>query len=96
MDYITTLPVDDSPISQEHVRIIDLITRTTDEKTIYQFFNELRLPIVFGIVFFVLSLPYGSDVIRSIIPYTQKKELSLIIVKTLFFVLVAFILTYNK
>ena len=96
MDYINTLPVDDSPISPDHAQLIDTITHTVQETTLYRFFNELRVPIILALVFFVLSLPYGSDVIRTLVPYTQKKEVSLVIAKTFFFALVAFILTYNK
>jgi len=96
MDYISTLPVYDSPVPQEHSILIDTITQQPNKTTIHRFFNELRLPIIFGIVFFILSLPYGSEVIQSLIPYTRKRELSLLVVKTAFFVLIAFILTYNK
>lgn len=91
-DSLQTLPTDQQPHDVNEKLLLEEITKESDSG-ITRLFKELRLPLIAGIVFLLLSLPQVNSVLTSTIPYLGKSQPSMIFFKTFCFVLILLILS---
>lgn len=94
-DSLQTLPTDQQPMDPHEQHLLNTIFKE-ETSSITNLFQELRLPIIVGVLFLILSLPQWNNLLQSVIPYTNKSQSSLIVFKTFVFIIVVFILSLNK
>ena len=90
-DIINTLPVDDEPLGFEEQQILSQILNS-NKGAFHQFIGDLKMPIVFAALFLGLSLPFVDPMIE-LIPYAKSSKMSLLMTKTLMFIVIGFMIT---
>lgn len=94
-DYIATLPVDDEPLPPDERYMAEQIfsrNPPTPSAALGTLLAELRGPVITGALFAVFSMSFVTNTIRDIIPYTKSSELSLILFKTVVFVILIYVM----
>jgi hypothetical protein len=89
-DNLINLPTDNEPLGKNEHFLMNAMANT-NKSTFHQVISEFKEPLVIGILFFIFSLPQISQIFLEFIPYTQKSELSLHVVKSIAFICVIFI-----
>ncbi len=89
MDYIESLPVDNHPLKPEESVLIDTILKT-DGSAFQRILNELKTPLVSGILFLVLNSSPIEALLKDTIPYARSSDASLLCLKTIVFILLLF------
>lgn len=89
-DSIDILPVDELPVKDQDQKILDILLKKTNG-TGQKLVHGIKIPIVAGIVFMLLSMPQLSEFIQSVVPYTKSSSVGLLIVKSVVFTFVLFI-----
>jgi hypothetical protein len=92
MDYIESLPTDNEPLKPEEKEIVDTILKK-DATKFQKFIQELKLPLIAGIVFLIINSPQVSNFLRDNIAYARSSEMSLLCLKTVLFMIFVFIYT---
>ena len=92
-DYINSLPTDDEPLNSKEQEFLDSLFRN-DSTTFQKLVNELREPLVAGILFLLLNVPQVTEFLKTTVPYANSSETSLLCFKTLLFVIL--LLLYNN
>lgn len=95
-DYIATLPVDDEPLPESEKKLMNsLLTDDTNPKSTFtKFVQELKMPILFGILFVVLGSSTTGDIIASLVPYAKSSEMSSLVARAFLFAVLVFM--YNN
>lgn len=94
-DYIATLPVDDEPLPESEKQLMNsLLTDSTEKPTFTKFVQELKMPILFGILFVVLASNTTGDIIASLVPYAKSSEMSSLVSRAFLFAVLVFM--YNN
>lgn len=92
-DYIDSLATDNDPVSQSEKVLINSIFKS-DEPAIQKFILELKLPIIIGIFFMIISSPQVTNFIKHTVPYARSSDVSLLCFKTILFIILVFV--YNN
>ncbi len=91
-DNLNTLPVDDTPLSDQNQQIMDnLFQKNGYDMT--ALCMGLKTSLVAGGLFLLFSMPYVDTALKKIIPVTSKSNLYLIFMKTLLYMLTYFLIT---
>lgn len=90
-DFIDSLPVDDEPLGTEEQQILSQILNA-NKGGFHGFMTDIKMPIVYGSLFLALSLPFVDPIIE-LIPYAKSSKMSLLVTKTLIFIIIGFIIT---
>ncbi len=91
-DSLDTLPVDELPVRPQDQPYLNVLIQQKKKSTVQSFFQDLKKPIVLGILFMVISTPTFHRFIQSMIPYTQKSDLSVLMAKTVLFIGMVYLL----
>lgn len=92
-DYIESLPTDDLPLNSTETKFMENILK--NDKTSFELFlSEMKLVLIFGVLFLIINTPQVSDFIQNTIPYANSSKMSLLCFKCLLFMLLVFI--YNN
>jgi len=84
-DPLQTLPTDKEPMNPHEQILLNAIFKE-ETSSITKLFQEMRIPIIAGILFLVLSIPQTSVMLKSVVPYVSKSEVSLVLFKTILFI----------
>ena len=101
--YIANLPTDFEPVSLEEQSILDsLFTRPleklnadsppADGTTLHRFIEAFKVPLLIGLVFFILASNIMTSMIQTAVPHTHGSTLSVSIVKALSVSILTFII----
>ncbi len=91
MDMINTLPIDKSVPSQTEIQIVDTLF-PKKHTAIQQFFGKSKDVLIIGLLYIIFAIPYTDDLIKKLIPSTQTSIYLLVLVKTIAFMLLFFII----
>lgn len=86
-DYIDTLPVDEYPLNPEETHFMDLILKESKTEQIQRLLADSRYIFVAAILFFILNSDTMHYFINNFISYTRRSSLSLLIFKTILFII---------
>jgi hypothetical protein len=92
-DYIESLPTDETTLNKNDEILMKNILKN-DKSTLQKFITDLKLPMIMGGLFLILSAPQTSDFIKHIVPYAKSSETSLLTFKT--FILMIVVFFYNN
>ena len=90
-DYIESLPIDNSPMSNNEMYVMQNIFGS-DTNVFYNLIEDAKSIIIASIVFFLLNVPQIQEFLRNTIPYAKTSEMSLLILKTILFIIIVFLL----
>ncbi len=90
MDYIESLPTDNEPIDSEERQLMDKILEK-DAPAFQRLIQELKLPIVAGLLFMIVNNPQITEFFKTSVPYTRTSEMSMLCFKTLLFTVALFL-----
>lgn len=90
-DFIEQLPVDDSVPSHGEIQVADMLFKQ-NKGTISKIVSNLKEVFVAGAIFVILSLPFIDSLCTRFIPSTEKSYMILLIIKTLLFMILFFII----
>jgi hypothetical protein len=88
-DYIQSLPEDEIPIKVEDRELLETILRKDNSK-LEKFIHELKLPILAGILFLIMSMPQVTNFLRENVAYART-DISLLCLKTVMFMFIFFL-----
>ena len=93
-DYINTLPTDDDPLNPSESNIMNIITGKdgSGDTAMLRILNEMKIPIVIGILFLLVSTSQFTDILRTCIPFTGKNDTHMLMMKTVVFIILVFVL----
>lgn len=89
-DNIDTLPTDQNSPSHAEIQIVDQLFKQK-HNTIHKILEGTKDIVVVGFIFLLFSLPQLDDILKKLIPATEKSSYVLIAVKALFFMFVYFL-----
>ncbi len=92
-DYIATLPVDNEPLPPDQQHLIDDLSLQNRFK-FARLLSELKGPLILCAIFFLINHPVVSTMIQDSSSYAKSSEFSLLIVKTVLFLV--FVFLYNN
>ena len=92
-DEIISLPTDETPPSSVEIEIVNQIFKQ-NKGIIHSILNELKEPLLVAILFLLLSLPYTTNIIISILPVTQNSLIFLQIAKAIAIMILFWILKH--
>lgn len=96
-DALESLPTDEIPIRANDQVYMDMLLKHETKSKLQTFFQHLKQPIVYGILFLLINTHTFRSLVESVLPYAQKTELSFLITKTAIFILVVFLYsTYSS
>lgn len=81
-DIIENLPTNTNVPSHDEIQIMDKLFYTDNSG----FLNEVKKIVILAILFVIMSLPPIDELVKKLVPITQKSPYMLLIVKTLCFV----------
>jgi hypothetical protein len=84
-DSLQTLPTDQQPIDPQEQQLLNTIFKE-DASSMTQLFQELRIPLIAGILFLFLSMSSIDNGFKSVVPYLGKSEASMVLFKTILFI----------
>jgi hypothetical protein len=90
-DYLKNLPVDSSISTVNEQAVINTLF-TTQKKNITKLFGGLKDVILVGVLFAVFSLPFVNNCVNNIFKFTTNSTFYTIVLKTILFMLIFFIL----
>lgn len=94
-DLIEILPVDKTQPTHDELNVINTLFKTHNN-TMNILFDEVKETFIVGILFLVFSIPQIDDLIKKFIPITNNSIFILIIIKSLFVMLIFWILKHFK
>ena len=91
IDNISTLPIDDTPPIQDELKILDTLFKE-NHSSFYLFFESIKEVILAGLLFILLSIPQVDEYIFSFFPSSKTSKTHLLLVKTIIFMGLFFVL----
>lgn len=89
-DYIQTLPSDNDPVQPFEREIFDEILKN-DKSTLQVILHDFKDPLLGGILFILLSLPFVEKSIQAFVPYANSSPTSSLVFRLLLFILLFYI-----
>lgn len=91
-DYIHFLPTDDNPINPVEKQVFaNILNSNTSSTQLHSFINELKQPLLVGIVFMLLNTEQSNTLIESVVGYARSSKTSLLLFKTFLFIVIYFV-----
>jgi len=90
-DCLQTLPTDQQPIDPYEQRLLNTIFKE-ESLSMTRLFQDLKLPLIAGLLFLLLSVPQLNVFLKTSIPYARSSETSLIVFKTVVFIGIMFLI----
>ena len=94
-DYIMSLPTDDQPMNPEESHLFDSIIKP-GSMNFHDLLFDFKDSIILGGVFFAMNMDGMDGFIQNIIPYAKSSPTSLLVCKTLLFIIIAFLLRNHR
>lgn len=94
-DNIYDLPTNRNQPSHNELKIVDSIFKK-HSNTLNNITKEFKDGIIFGILFFLFSLPQFDELLKKYISVTQKSLYILLLIKALFFIVIIWIIKNRK
>lgn len=92
-DIISQLPADNTNPTHNELKIVDTLFKHHGGE-MNSIFNEAKDTILIGIIFIALSLPTIDNIIRKLLPVTEKSEYFLIFAKSIVFMLLYWVVKH--
>lgn len=92
-DTLESLPTDEIPPRVNDQVYLDMLFKQQSKSNIQSFFQTLKEPLVYGLVFMVLNSQSVRSLLEGIVPYVQKSEMTFLLFKTFLFVFIAYLYT---
>lgn len=90
-DFIATLPVDNEPIPPDENRLLEQILSPNSFR-FQAFLNDLKIPLLAGFIFLIISNSTVRKFISDTIPYAKSSETSLSIVQGFIIVIILYLI----
>jgi len=90
-DCLQTLPTDQQPIDPLEQRLLNTIFKE-ESTSMTRLFQDLKIPLIAGMLFVLLSVPQLNQFLKSTIPYARSSETSLIVLKAVVFIGIMFLI----
>lgn len=90
-DAIIQLPTDQNPPSHNEVQIVDTLFQEK-QTAVEKFLTGSKDVLLIGIIFLIFSMPQVDDMIKKFIPISATSLYILLLIKTLMFMLIYFVL----
>lgn len=84
-DIIDQLPTDDTPISEDDLKLADTLFGKRNTKFLDKIAGEFKDLFLAGFLFILLSIPYADKIISKI-PIAAKSHTILLVIKALIFI----------
>lgn len=97
-DSLSSLPTDNTIPHHNELKVVNELFKKHGN-SFDSIVGEFKVPIIYGIIFFILSLPVSTNCINYIVPSIEKDDTNVftILIKTLLFILLVYIIiNYDK
>jgi hypothetical protein len=91
-DTINDLPTDSHPLTQQDLELLNQFTEGS-RLDFHTLLGELKEPLLFGGLFILLQHPFLSDLLKQTIPYANRSETSLLVVRTFIFIVLVWVVS---
>lgn len=85
-DYITSLPVDNSPISKQDSEIINSLIQPVEKHPFASLLDFMKNPLLGAFLFVLLSVSPVTSLLHDIMPYTASSEAASLLVRFIVFI----------
>lgn len=92
-DLIEILPVDKTQPTYDELNVINTLFKTHNN-TMNVLFNEIKETLIVGILFLLFSIPQIDDLFKKFIPISNNSIFFLILIKSLFVMLIFWLLKH--
>lgn len=89
-DHITSLPTDDTQLPAAESALLDSILKQ-ETKSIKTLLDDIKIPLVAGVLFLMFNSQILTDFIKNSIPYARSSETSLLCFKAAVLVMVLYL-----
>ena len=90
-DFIESLPTDNGPVRSDEEEILGEILKN-DKTSFQKFIGDLKDPILGGVLFIVLNIPFVKQLISDFVPYAKSSEMSSLVFRLVLFVVLFFLI----